>query len=376
MINLFLHNLKINNNMINKINVFVCLLCFGSIVKGNLKDGKVSCRDESGSEVDWYYLYKLPKHYQNEPTDTSGLRYLYITSNNQDNWQFSSRFINESTSFPGRTLEAFATDPEVLLIAYNDEFPNNTVVFDHGHTKGVVATDGKTAIWLIHSVPKFPSIPTYEYPKSGEHYGQSFLCLTLPDSEMHKIGQQLIFNEPNIYYTRVPAALKGKYPELDVAIEGKWKTKPPYHNIVDLMTSGKNNFKSFAKSVKYGLELYEDFVAPTLDVNLLVEGWRNGPGNLGSNCSANDKVYNILYIKNQNFDVSFKTTNDHSKWAVSEATGLKIWRWRIGGADWICVGDINRQEHQSVRGGGTVCQKNASVVKLYRELANELEPCS
>lgn len=54
---------------------------------------------------------------------------------------------------------------------------------------------------------------------------------------------------------------------------------------------------------------------------------------------------------------------DHSKWLVSNTN------------NWICVGDINRQQHQKDRGGGTVCQQMPGVSKSYRNLISGIEAC-
>lgn len=56
--------------------------------------------------------------------------------------------------------------------------------------------------------------------------------------------------------------------------------------------------------------------------------------------------------------------SDHSKWQVSSPN-----------KNWICVGDINRQEHQKVRGGGTVCQYSQPISQLYRKTIKDMEPC-
>lgn len=305
-----------------------------------------------------------------------GFNYMFVTNGSYDEWILSERKIYEDSSITAATLEPLYKNPLVLLIAYNDEFPDGQVKFNNGHTKGVVATDGKTGIWLIHSVPKFPSIPKYEYPTSGLHYGQSFLCITLNATEMEKIGTQLLYNEPNIYYERMPVVLDKKFPYLEQAVAKKWIQRAPFNNVLDLTTLLGVTFKSFAKSSKYHKELYEDFVAPVLDTNLLVETWRNGAGNLQSNCSLNDKVYNIERLHLERPALDFNTSQDHSKWAVSEKVGFKFWRWRLPStSNWICVGDINRQQHQLERGGGVLCQRHKNVAKLYRNLIKQYEVC-
>lgn len=302
---------------------------------------------------------------------------MYLTNDSYNDWTLSQHKINESKAMPATTLLPLYDDPLVLLLAYNDEFPSGQVVARGGHTKGVVATDGHTGIWLIHSVPKFPAIPKFAYPSSGTHYGQSFLCITLNATEMEKVGEQLLFNEPSIYYERIPATLSEKFPHLEQVVRKKWIHLAPYNNVLDIESLAGTVFKSFAKTSKYQQELYEDFVAPLLDSNLLVESWRNGGGNFQSNCSLNDHVYNVEAIGMQQLQIDFPTTLDHSKWAVSQSVGWKLWRWRIPStSNWICIGDINRQHHQLLRGGGAVCQRHKQVARVFRKLVKKYESCS
>jgi hypothetical protein len=42
----------------------------------------------------------------------------------------------------------------------------------------------------------------------------------------------------------------------------------------------------------------------------------------------------------------------------------------------VCIGDINRQVSQNVRGGGTVCfEQNNAVFESYRKLLADVLPC-
>lgn len=332
---------------------------------------KVSCKNEENQDVDWFYLYKLPQHYSNEiDSDQSGLRYSYLTEDSiqrTNNWKLSDLRIDNFNSFPGRTLKDLYNDPEILLIFYNDEVPDGPTDNKNGHTKGVVATDGAYAIWLAHSVPKFPKFSEYSYPSSGEHYGQSFLCITLnATTQMNSVVTQLLFNEPNIYFSRIPEKLSQTYPGLSDVIAKKWRSEKPFESLLELTSLNGSIFKSFAKGRHSNVELYKDWVAPLLDVDLMVETWRNDAGKLPSDCTKKDKVYNIVMIDDREPEFSFKSTSDHSKWAVSKR----------GEDDWICIGDINRSEHQLIRGGGTLCQKNSKLAQLYQSLIGGFENCT
>lgn len=326
-------------------------------------------------------MYKLPKHYAQgaqNGQDVSGLRYLYVTSASYDNWQLSGRRISDANSLPAQTLKPlYADQHRVLLAAYNDEYPNGTVSASGGHTKGVIATDGTTGMWLVHSVPKYPTVPDYSYPTSAEHYGQSLLCMTVGAEGVEKVGELLVYNEPHFYYERNPLLkVSEAFPSLERALKRQWRTEAPFQKEVELRTLDGKQFKLFGKSPRADIELYSDMVAPALGVNLFVEAWRDGAGNLPDTCDKANKVYNVQDISNAEFLVEFKTTGDHSKWAVSEESGIKLHRWRIGGGDWICIGDINRQQAQHHRGGGTVCHKSSRVSDLYRKLVANYEKCN
>ena len=89
-------------------------------------------------------------------------------------------------------------DENRLLLMYNDEFPNGTSSATAAHAKGVVAFDGQSGFWLVHSVPRFPPAPdggppgtkgNYSYPTTGLRYGQTMLCVSLPLHQADLIGE-------------------------------------------------------------------------------------------------------------------------------------------------------------------------------------------
>ncbi|XP_059610701.1 plancitoxin-1 [Phlebotomus argentipes] len=320
----------------------------------------LSCRNDQGEPIDWYNLYKLPKKI------STGVHFLALTENDND-WRLSEEPIDDPQSIPGRTLSQL-TDQHLVLM-YNDEPPEGATDGTRGHTKGVVATDGETGFWLIHSVPKFPSKLglDYTFPKTGTIYGQSFLCVTFNSTEMDTIGLQLHMNEPHFYEINIPEALKGSFPNLVKASDMKMVSDPPYWRLEQIKSKEGNAFSSFAKSAKFKKELYMDWVAPVLGSSLVVESWLHGPGRLETNCSIPFPILNLrdVMVHVQKQRTNFRSLDDHSKWAVALENNK----------DWICVGDINRAEHQMVRGGGTLCRWDKKVATAYRSTILDVEPC-
>lgn len=189
-------------------------------VTSKASEKELGCRDETGKLVDWFYLYKLPSSAMfndvkslNHPDN--GLNYLYITSDSETaEWTLSESLINSTASIPGHTLSqsVFGDNEDNLIVMYNDQPPEGPGISSRGHSKGLVVTDGSKAFWMIHSVPHFPlsfeNGAEYNYPNTGRMYGQSFLCISLNEDQMEKVGQQLIFNEVEVYASQVPEGLK------------------------------------------------------------------------------------------------------------------------------------------------------------------------
>ncbi|GAB0097628.1 deoxyribonuclease II [Sergentomyia squamirostris] len=333
------------------------VIFLGILLKGS--EGNLSCLDHEGNPIDWYNLYKLPKKI------STGLEYLSLTEDDSD-WRLSDKTISDPLSIPGRTLSQL--NDQHLVLMYNDEPPESETDATRGHTKGVIATDSETGFWLIHSVPKYPEKlgSSYSYPKTGTIYGQSFLCVTFNATEMDRVGLQLQMNEPHFYENNIPPGLKEKFPSLVKAADMKKIISPPFWRLDEIKSRGGIAFRSFAKSAEFRKELYADWVAPTLEVFLMVESWLHGPGHLNSSCSTQYGVYNLkdLKVRLNGKLTNFRTLDDHSKWAVAQDT-----------KNWICVGDINRAEHQKVRGGGTLCRWDKKVATAFRNIIVDFDPC-
>ncbi|KAF5308910.1 hypothetical protein FQR65_LT00610 [Abscondita terminalis] len=331
----------------------------------------LQCMDQNKKPVDWYVLYKLPQQSHNNNLIKDGTAFTYITSNNLTGWTLSDVPISDSNSIVGLTLDPlFTKRNDVLYLLYNDENPDGSVNFHKGHTKGVVLGDGNGGIWLVHSVPRFPSLDDgkYNFPHNGLTYGQSFLCMSLNIENTDSVGTQLKYNVPNVFSKNIPDSLKWMFPKLTEAANSVVNTESPWNSLEYLTSLGGTKFISFAKGPKFAKELYLDWVAPSLGVNLFVETWPNGPGRIPSECDIHFKVNNVKTMNLTEADIAFKDTNDHSKWAVVSTDNPTD--------KWICIGDINRSVAQRQRGGGTVCFSVGRVVTAYQKSIAEIEHCS
>lgn len=78
-------------------------------------------------------------------------------------WTLSAFTLANIQSMAGQTLAQAYFNPDQLkndrlLVAYNDEPPNQKSNTKNGHLKGVVVADKQSGFWLIHSVPLYPNI--------------------------------------------------------------------------------------------------------------------------------------------------------------------------------------------------------------------------
>ena len=351
---------------------FLTLFCLIALTNGQ-------CVDENGVFVDWVAIYKFPKDSRStNALIKEGLAHAFISSKNPHaDWTLSELSIKDGESIPGRILSPiYNNDQRQFHMLYNDEHPNGTTSFTLGHTKGVIVLNEKYGFWLIHSVPKYPpnlESKGYDYPHTGQMYGQSFLCISLlTPTTAEQIGQQMIFNSPYVYSVNVPKWASTKYPTLASAASGNHSKKGKSFNVLTFSSLGGHSFTSFAKAKHFDKDLYAELVAPTLKTNLMVESWPNGPGKMHSSCDGNYKVENVdsldFEIKSK---IKFATHKDHAKWAVaySEQTTMP------DAEKYVCIGDINRMETQKKRGGGTVCFVNQDLWKSFTKIIQSVEAC-
>lgn len=94
--------------------------------------------------------------------------------------------------------------------------------------------DKSQGFWVIHSVPLFPPTPEdgYEYPATGESYGQTAICITFKYDQFTEIGMKSFsLRKPLPHHTSLTAFLEASPQKLLVLVlrcqigkqSGAWK---------------------------------------------------------------------------------------------------------------------------------------------------------
>ncbi|KFQ25775.1 Deoxyribonuclease-2-beta, partial [Merops nubicus] len=339
-----------------------------------LRAAEISCRNEDGETVDWFALYKLPKHAKAE-VPLLGLEYMYMDAL-APQWQLGKYLVNVTQGALGQTLQQLyemyepeASDNNSIAYAmYNDEVPESySDGWKRGHTKGFLLLDKSQGFWVIHSVPLFPPIPEdgYGYPATGESYGQTAICITFKYDQFTEIDQQMLSYNPGIYSCSIPNIFQADLSNLQKLCAGSRLPSVPLRHLSKLQSANGETFLHFAKSHLFIDDIYMAWMAQELKTDLLAESWQHSGKKLPSNCSLEYHVYNINLIGTP-LNATFYSINDHSKWAVSRK--LKD--------QWVCIGDLNRAAEQAWRSGGFVCTQNEHIYNAFRHLITHYENCT
>lgn len=355
----------------------------------------VSCKNEQNEDVDWFFMYKMPKEVSRvafnkaSTSPRGGEEYFYVdarTPPTTSRWPRSEHSVAEAAGALANTLAPlYATNKSGLNLAYaayNDQppsGPDSATVDSHGHTKGVILFDEQQGVWLVHSVPDFPGYlhsGHYVFPDTGREYGQTALCITIPTNQLDTIATHLRLQHPDIYDSYSPQSLLTAHPPLALLLEKRFIQTEPWLLTAKLTTLGNATFVSFAKHGHYEQDVYETAVGVTLGSDVLVSTWRNGRGGkLPPACNGvgGPRVLDVLQMRfdqaSSNASLAFDNTEDHSKWAVS----LPGKTWTRDKADesggnnevgYVCIGTLNRMQSQLRRGGETLCFHNAMLHSL------------
>jgi deoxyribonuclease II len=329
---------------------------------------EISALDENGKAVDWWFIYKVPQLSRGANNDSAtGYEYVYYDPKLAKVVK-SPNVLNGGKGALNLTLNSVFKNPAATTgwVLYNDEMPasaNGKDNGDLGHTKGVIAFDtaSKTAIWLLHSWPKFADPGAKEDPTPK--YGQTYLCLTLDMASASQIAAQMAnHQEPQTYLCRTASLSKSD--PLFILTQPLKPNPPSDSNVLELKTRGGMPFKVIAKNRQWDKDFWNGLVGPTLKEDMDVESWIRGAIPPMADTDGIHKTFDVKYINLSSLGAhwAWPETHDHAKWGITLHS------------DWVCIGDINRMISQRKRGGGTIAFQNETLWNALSATALLLAP--
>lgn len=324
--------------------------------------------NETGQPVDWWFLYKVPSNAKGDTPGTppsTGYEYAYY-DNVVDKVQASPYLLSGSQGALKLTMASIFScrDASLGYVLYNDERPEGCPGTDNGelgHTKGAIFFDtaSQTAIWLLHSWPKFVWPTSTQMPTPM--FGQTYLCLSLTLDDVQRLaGQMITHQQPQVFDKQLPAGLD---PTSNLALLcGQINPADPGDtSMLTFTTRGGLVFDVIAKNRDWNQDFWNDLVGPDIHEDINVETWiRGNPATVIPSTKDSDNVHTVADIKYITLRAlglpwAWPEVQDHAKWAISHAD------------NWICVGDINRMISQEKRGGCTVAFQDPDLWALLNQ---------
>jgi deoxyribonuclease-2 len=330
-----------------------------------------TCLDEQGNQVSWWSIIKLH----------GGLTsYGYIDSNTaayKGPLQLTSKSLDCGKNCAlGATLSQIIDDKLTSFrVQWNDELPtaftSNLRSGTSGHTKGVLSGNQTEGFFLIHSVPKFPDLSgsVFSWGSASTTYGQTFFCMSLDSENIELAANGILFADPLTYDSVMPSGLTSVYPTVTKLIAGQRSEGTSLMNLSTILDNSMVSY--FSKSGSTSIDIFENLIQPSLEVDMYVETWRRPPV-MDSYCNPphaweSININNLAFVDENGKEVTFKYTQDHSKFSLAvNSTSQK---------HWICIGDMNRMTSQWTRGGGMACVRHAALYNPLLASVIDIENC-
>lgn len=327
-----------------------------------------TCISPENKPVDWFVIYLFPKDKKNKL-----ISYAYIDAHLSDFKVYS--IDDTATVFPPIRITLGLNSSKANFMIWNDD-PKNAdepapkYSESYAHSKGILAYSDISSVYVIHSLPRFPlrkqMIIQRELPGNSGSYAQTFFCSTLPLDQASSVLSSLSILNINVILHGFSAEEEKEQSELYKAIEViVGKKKGPFtkyeSKTSQIKTSDGLKIDLFAKTKSDKTLPWDAPIPEKYKASFFVETWTR-PELLPVICTTkNQYTLNIVEVIIKN--ISFKNTEDHSKWGVSEKE------------DVICYGDLNRTESQKHRAGTIACFRNKKVSGLVRNFITNYQQC-
>jgi deoxyribonuclease-2 len=247
----------------------------------------------------------------------------------------------------------------------------------------------KQGFYLQHSAPAFPynhtaTPPYWHFPWDQSVFAQHFFCISLSLDQVETAAKLARFYYAYVYEAQIPRGEKATVPNLSALaafqyINGSGTTA--------LTTLGGLKLTMIGKAGSEDGDLYEDYVAYTLQSGVQVQSWCCGTdgyccqpaycvGDKIVNASGPQKArgettypYDSVDVREVNWgnDYHYLVSGNHAKWAVTESTAPE----KV-----VCFGDTNRMSSQRLRGGGAVCFAHGDMYTTLSTAVTKVDPCN
>ncbi|KRY32741.1 Deoxyribonuclease-2-alpha [Trichinella spiralis] len=270
------------------------------------------------------------------------------TCKDDNDFDVNPRWSNSAASIdvtPGqsiaRTMVHYVqNDPQIKVLAYNDDPPNIPAKNRKSKAKGVLLIDKRqndAAAWFVHTVPNFLA-----------HLG----------------GKAIRYQEPYIYANNLPADILNQHKELSNLVNGVEIRVTPFLEHARFVTKNAQvqaNIQAFGKHSKSFADIYGRVLRNKLSGNIRI--WAPSDAKSKSICKGQYKLQKID-SPIQFADNQVSREADSARWALVE------------GKNTVCLTTNDYKNSEKKVPGAAVCIENANVYNAFSQAASNVLPCN
>ncbi|KRZ48471.1 Deoxyribonuclease-2-beta [Trichinella nativa] len=207
----------------------------------------------------------------------------------------------------GKVLEhVIAENAANKFIAYNNIPPDVPKVNTKSNSKGLLMMNPQPAdeaSWIVHTVPGFPkALRGYLFPPEEIQKGHLFICLTIKESEIDAIAEQI-----------------NSRPNLKKLVSDESRILPPLTVTQEISTEAPGGLKItiYSKGEKSRYEIYRRMLAKKLKTTIKV--WTTRDKTLKSDCRIFGRNIRLVTSPIAVNGHANSLENDVSQWLKSQA---------------------------------------------------------
>ena len=325
------------------------------------------CQDPQGKEVDWYVIFFMPKSASSDDM----IHYGYF----DNTLKTLNYYLYEESSFPPNMITSYVINNigngDFNYFFWNDDLTlkdgsSKSAASEKAHAKGSLVYDSKNGVFLLHSLPRFPTRTSNseiltELPSNGGSYGQHFLCISITKATAEKIAELLNYiNVSNNFSVNQDYVNSEENEWITKLIKNRYDSSYPEELQTTIKSKKGVKFNIISKSYSNQITPYDTTIRNIYLDDFYVRTWTK-PSLSPSLCED----YSIFNVENVKFgEYEYPKGKEHSKWAISLNKNIN------------CFGDLNHCESQQNRGGNIVCFEHEKLHNVMIDAVQDIELCS